>query len=108
MSGEVAGALRERVTIERRLDDRDALAGARGRYVYDGAAWVAVTPIVPAGLSAADSLHAMPRWRVTMRKRDGIDLRTRLVWRARLLAVRGVVSDPCEPAQMILTCEERR
>jgi head-tail adaptor len=105
---EFAGTLRERVTIERRLGNRDALGGASGAYAYDGAAWVAVSPLIPADLAAAGSLSAMPRWQVTMRKREGIDLKTRLVWRGRFLGVRGVVSDPRNPAQMVLTCEEKR
>jgi head-tail adaptor len=94
---EFAGTLRERVTIEQRLGNRDG-----------GQAWAAVSPLIPGDLAAADSLSAMPRWQVTMRKREGSDLRTRLVWRGRFLGVRGVVSDPRDPARMVLTCEEKR
>ncbi|RDV06080.1 head-tail adaptor protein [Sphingorhabdus pulchriflava] len=108
MSSEFLGMLRERVTIEHRLGNRDALGGASGRYAYDGAAWVAVSPLIPADLIAADSLSAMPRWQVTMRKREGIDLRTRLVWRGRFLGVRNIVSDPRDASRMVLTCEEAR
>jgi hypothetical protein len=53
-------------------------------------------------------LSAMPRWQVTMRKREGIDPRVRLTWRGKYLAVRQVVSDPREPAYLIATCEEVR
>jgi head-tail adaptor len=105
---EFAGTLRERVTIEQRLGNRDALGAAVGAYAYGGQVWAAVSPLIPADLAAADSLSAMPRWQVTMRKREGIDLRTRLVWRGRFLGVRGVVSDPRDPARMVLTCEEKR
>lgn len=91
---EFTGTLRERVTIERRLGNRDALAGASGRYAYEGGAWVAVSPLIPADMSIADSLSAMPRWQVTMRKREGIDQRTRLIWRGRFLGVRAIISDP--------------
>ena len=105
---EFSGTLRERVTIERRLGNRDALGGAVGAYAYDGAAWAAVSPLIPADLSVADSLSALPRWQVTMRKREGVDLKTRLVWRGRFLGVRNVVSDPRDPARMVLTCQEKR
>ena len=108
MSGEFLGMLRERVTIEHRLGNRDALGGASGRYAYDGAAWVAVSPLIPADLTAADSLSAMPRWQVTMRKREGVSPGTRLVWRGRFLAVRSGLSDPADPARMVLVCEEMR
>lgn len=108
MSGEFLGMLRKRVTIERRLGNRDALGGATGRYAYEGAAWVFVAPMMPADLTEADVLSAMPRWQVTMRKREGIDLRTRLVWRGRFLGVRNIISDPRDPVRMVLTCEEAR
>jgi head-tail adaptor len=105
---EFSGALKERVTIERRMGNRDALGGAVGAYAYDGAGWAAVAPLIPADLAAADSLSALPRWQVTMRKREGIDLRTRLVWRGRFLGVRTIISDPRDPARMVLTCQEAR
>jgi head-tail adaptor len=105
---ELSGTLRERVTIERRLGNRDAMGGAVGAYAYDGAAWAAVSPLIPADLAVADSLSALPRWQVTMRKREGIDLKTRLAWRGRFLNVRFVASDPRDPARMVLTCEEKR
>jgi head-tail adaptor len=108
MSSEFAGSLRERVLIETRLDNRDALGGANGKYAYSGEAWAALMPLVPADLRQADSLSALPRWQVTMRKREGIDPRVRLTWRGKYLAVRQVVSDPREPSQMVLTCEEIR
>ena len=105
---EFAGTLRERVVLETRLEARDARGGAIGKYNYDGVAWAALMPLVPGDLARADALSAMPRWQVTMRKREGVGLRTRLTWRGKYLAVRGMVSDPRQPAQMLLTCEEVR
>jgi hypothetical protein len=108
MSGELSGGLRERVILERRLDNRDGLAGAKVKYGYDGAAWTSVIPLIPAGLVVGDSLSALPRWQVTMRKREGVDQRTRLTWRRKYLAVRQAVSDPRDPSRMVLTCDEVR
>ena len=102
---EFAGALRERIVIEQR---RDSGAGTRAKWDYDGAVWAAVAPLVPADLVVADVLSALPRWRVTLRKREGISPATRIVWRGRYLKVRGIESDPRTPAQMILTTEEQR
>lgn len=106
--GEFAGALRERISIEQRRHERDVLAGAVRGYTYDGASWASVSPLAPGDVALADALSALPRWRVTMRKREGIGPATRIVWRGRFLAVRSVVSDPAEPAQMQLLCEEMR
>lgn len=108
MSGELAGTLRERVIIEQRVAQRDNLGGAKPKYAYGGEAWAALSPLVSADLTLADALSAMPRWHVTMRKREGVDLRSRLTWRGKYLAVRSVVSDPREPAFMVLACEELR
>lgn len=108
MSGEFAGALRERVVIETRMGTRDGRAGAVGSYRYDGQVWAAVSPLMPSDLTRADALSAMPRWRVTIRKREGLGLGTRLTWRGKYLAVRAALSDPQTPAQMQLTCEEVR
>jgi head-tail adaptor len=108
MSGELAGALRERIIIETRAGNRDSIAGATGKYIYAGEAWASLMPLVPASLTQADVLSAMPRWQVTMRKREGIDPRVRLTWRGKYLAVRQVISDPREPAYLIATCEEVR
>lgn len=108
MSGEFAGTLRERVRIEQRSSMRDGIGSVVGGYAHDGDVWAAVTPLVPGDLAQAASLSVMPRWRVTMRKREGISPGTRLTWRARYLSVRAVISDPQEPAQMQLTCEELR
>lgn len=107
MTSELAGALRERVTIESRLNQRDVIAGRIQRWRYDGAAWAAVDPVVPGDFNLADSLRNRPRWAVTMRKREGISASTRLVWRGRFLGVRAVISDPKEPSRMVLRCEEQ-
>ncbi len=108
MSAELAGSLRERVILETRIGTRDTVAGATGKYAYMGQAWASISPIIPAAVSQADALSAMPRWQVIIRKREGIDPRVRLTWRSKYLVVRGVISDPREPAYMILTCEEKR
>jgi head-tail adaptor len=105
---EFAGTLRERVVLETRLEVRDARGGATGKYSYDGVAWASLMPLVSGDLTRADALSALPRWQVTMRKREGVGMRTRLTWRGKYLTVRGVLSDPREPAQMVLTCEEVR
>jgi head-tail adaptor len=105
---EFAGTLRERVVLETRLEARDARGGATGGYSYDGVAWASLIPLMPSDLSRAEALSALPRWQVTIRKREGVGMRTRLTWRGKYLAVRGIVSDPREPAQMVITCEEVR
>ncbi len=108
MSGEFAGTLRERIIVENRIGNRDGYAGAVGTYRNDGQAWAAVSPLGPSDLTRADALSARPRWQVTMRKREGLGMGTRLTWRGKYLAVRSLASDPSFPARMQLVCEEVR
>ena len=105
---EFAGSLREQVILETRLESRDGRGGSTGHYRYDGLVWAALMPLVPADLSRADALSSLPRWQVTMRKREDVGMHTRLTWRGRHLAIRSLVSDPRQPAQILLTCEELR
>lgn len=105
---EFAGNLRERVLIETRVDSRDVRGRSNGKYVYEGVAWAALMPLAPSDFVRADALSALPRWQVTMRKRESVGMHTRLTWRGRHLAIRALVTDPREPAQMVLTCEELR
>ncbi|WP_430444100.1 phage head completion protein [Sphingorhabdus contaminans] len=105
---EFAGSLRERVLLETRLESRDGRGVAKARYVYEGVAWAALFPLMPSDLVRGDAISAMPRWQVTMRKREAVGMNTRLTWRGRYLAIRSIVTDPREPAQMVLTCEEQR
>jgi SPP1 family predicted phage head-tail adaptor len=105
---EFAGALRERISFEQRSEERDLLAGARSKWRYDGAVWAAVTPLGTGDAVIADSVSALPRWRVIIRRRDGIDLSSRIIWRGRYLNVRSVDQDPRQPEQMTLITEEQR
>lgn len=105
---EFAGTLRERVTFERRSDDRDLQGGAHGAWRYDGTAWAAIAPLAAGDERVADTLSALPRWRVTVRMRSGVDVASRIVWRERYLRVRAVEQDPRTPEQMVLITEEQR
>lgn len=108
MSGEFAGALNQRVTIEHRKPGRNGLGGGSRDYFYGGAVWASLMSLIPAGLEIGETLSALPRWTVRLRKREDISLATRLVWNGRFLMVRSILSDPAEPARFVLTCEEAR
>lgn len=106
MSGEFAGALRERVTLERPDPARDTLGGAVGGWLWQGAAWAAVSPASPGPPGEAGARAAMPRWTVTLRTRGDVMPGWRILWRARSLVVRAIADDGS--GRMTIEAEEAR
>lgn len=105
---EFAGTLRERVLIERPTDLRTPSA-------LQAAGWERVAQclaaIVAEGAGAeaeAMALSAMPRFRVTIRKRDGIGVGQRVIWGERAMMVKQRIDDPKLPDRILLRCEEMR
>ncbi len=108
MSGELAGALRERVTIFRRAGARDALGGASGGWAAIAAAWAAIVPDGAGDEVSGDALDAAPRWRVTLRAPAQATIGDRIGWGARMLRVRGRSDDPAARDRVMLAAEEVR
>lgn len=105
---EFAGTLSERITIER-------LVGARTPMGVQQTQWepvcrcLAAVALEGAGAeSEAQALSAMPKYRVTIRWREGIAIDQRLNWRGRLLMVRQLLDDPRARDRITMRCEEVR
>ncbi len=58
--------------------------------------------------SEAQALSAMPKFRVTIRQRDGIALDQRITWNSRKMMVRQLLNDPREKDRIVMRCEEVR
>ena len=108
MSAELAGRLRELVTLQRREDARDAIGGAAGGWRAIGDYRAAIEPRPAGPQEVADALDARPRWRVTLRAGSGARPGDRLAWRGRLIAVRAVTDDPATPERTLIEAEEER
>lgn len=106
VTGEFAGALRQRVRFERRLIAFDRLGGARGDWVIDGAGWARVTPLPAAPSSPLGA--GEDRWAVLIRARAALETETRLRWRDQLLRIVQVERDPRTPDRMRLICHAAR
>ena len=108
MSGEFAGTLKERVRIERPVATRtesglqqagwEPVATCRAAIVAEGAGPEA----------EGQALSAMPRFRVTIRRRDGISVGQRVVWGGRTMLVKQRIDNPRLPDRVLLHCEEVR
>lgn len=107
-NAEFAGTLRERVTIERPVSVRNAMGLQEPGWetVCNCLASVTLDSVGPE--SEAQALSAMPRYRVIIRARDGIELGNRVSWRGRSLAVRQLLDDPRQRDRISMRCEEVR
>lgn len=105
---EFAGTLKERVVIERPTDLRTA-SGLQTSGWEPVARCLAAIIAEGAGAEAeAMALSAMPRFRVTIRRRDGIAVGQRVSWGQRSLLVKQRIDDPQLPDRILLRCEEMR
>jgi head-tail adaptor len=108
MSAEFSGALAERIELQRRGAERDALGGAAGEWATFGSAWAAIEYERPGPATVADAADDSPLWRVTMRARDDLAVGDRLLWGGRILSVRSVERDPRRRDRLRLRAEEAR
>ena len=84
MSGtEFAGTLRERVLIEQPISTRNAMGLQEPGWETVCSCLASVSLESVGAESEAQALSAMPKYRVTIRTRDGIALDQRVTWNAR-------------------------
>jgi head-tail adaptor len=105
---EFAGTLRQRVSIERPTTTRtptgvqesgwEAVASCRAAVALEGVG----------AQSEGQAFSAMPKYRVTVRRRTGIAIDQRIRWDGRILMIRQLLDDPRFPDRMVMRCEEAR
>ena len=108
MSGEFAGTLKERILIERPSSERTAMGLSTSGW---GKVVTCLAAIEAEGVGAeaeGQALSAMPRFRLTIRWREGVAIDQRIQWRARILMVRQVMEDPRRRDRIVMRCEELR
>ena len=105
---EFAGTLRERVLIERPVSVRNemGLQEPGWEQVCRCLASVVLESVGPE--SEAQALSAMPRYRVTIRRRNRIAIDQRVGWNERKLMIRQLLDDPREKDRVTMRCEEVR
>ena len=105
---EFAGTLRERVVIEQPVSVRNTM-GLQEPGWQEVCRCLASITLANVGQQAeGQALSAMPRYRVTIRARDGIALDQRVSWSGRKLMVRQVLDDPRSKDRIAMLCEEVR
>lgn len=105
---EFAGTLRERIRIERPVDLRTTSGLQQPGWELVASCFAAIAADGAGPEAEAMSLSAMPRFRVTIRWRDGVAVGQRVSWGGRKMMVRQRIDDPKLPDRILLRCEEVR
>ena len=108
MTREFAGSLRERILIERPVTNRTAMGLQEDGWEKVCRALAAIEPDGAGTEAEAQALSAMPRFRVTMRPRDGVEVGQRIVWGKTQLMIRQLLLDSIQPDRVVLRCEQVR
>lgn len=108
MTGEFAGTLKQRIVIERPSTERTAMGLQTAGWEVVARALAAIEPEGVGAEAEAQALSAMPRFRVSIRPREGIAIDQRISWGRRRLMIRQMIDDPRRRDRLILRCEEVR
>lgn len=108
MNREFAGTLRERIVIERPVEERSAMGLSTGGWEQVASCRASIVPEGAGPEAEAMALSAMPRLRVTIRRRDDVAVGQRILWGSRVLMVRQAIDDPRLADRLVLRCEEAR
>ena len=105
---EFAGTLRERVVIDRPISTRNAMGLQEPGWEQVCRCLASVALESVGAESEGQALSAMPKYRVTIRRRDGVGLDQRIAWNSRYLMVRQLLDDPRTKDRITMRCEEVR
>ncbi|BBE32903.1 head-tail adaptor protein [Sphingosinicella microcystinivorans] len=105
MSGELAGALKERVAIG--VHTAGDAAGAAGDPVFGAPMWASVESETPVIGARAERLSAPARYTIVMRGEASAKVGDRLQWRGQALTVIAATRDPLRPDRILLRAEAR-
>ena len=105
---EFAGTLRERLVIERPISLRNEMGLQEPGWEEVCRCLGAVVLETIGPESEAQALSSMPKYRVTIRWREGVGLGQRIRWNGRSLMVRQLLDDPRAKDRIGMRCEEVR
>ena len=105
---EFAGTLSERIIVERPVGARTPMGVQQTEWEPLFTCLAAIVLEGAGAESEAMALSAMPRFRVTIRSRDGVAIDQRINWRGKLMMVRQMLDDPRTCDRIFMRCEEVR
>lgn len=105
---EFAGTLRERILIEQPVSVRNAMGLQEPDWEEICRCLASIALESVGQQSEGQALSAMPKFRVTIRWREGIAIDQRISWNGRKLMVRQLLDDPRTKDRITMRCEEVR
>jgi SPP1 family predicted phage head-tail adaptor len=100
--------LRERIVIEQRVSIRNEMGLQQPGWEEVCRCLASIALESVGAESEGQALSAMARYRLTIRRRDGIALDQRVSWNGRKLMVRQLLDDPRAKDRIAMRCEEVR
>jgi len=100
--------LRERIAIERQSTLRTATGLQVTGWETLARCLAAVTPDGAGSEVEGQALSAMARYRMTIRRRDGVGVGQRVRWDGRLFTIFQRIEEPRARDRLVLRCEEIR
>jgi head-tail adaptor len=105
---EFAGTLRERILVEQPISVRNAMGLQEPGWEEICRCLASIALESVGQQSEGQALSAMPKFRVTIRWREGIAIDQRISWNGRKLMVRQLLDDPRTKDRITMRCEEVR
>jgi len=108
MSGEFAGTLKDRIRIEKPVPSRTESGLQQAGWELVASCLAAIVAEGAGPEAEGQALSAMPRFKVTIRWREGVAVGQRVVWGERAMLVKQRIDDPMLRDRILLRCEEAR
>lgn len=105
---EFAGTLRERIVIERPVSVRNEMGLQQPGWEELCRCLASVALESVGAESEGQALSAMARFRIAIRRREGVALDQRISWNGRYFMVRQLLDDPRTKDRIVMRCDEVR
>jgi SPP1 family predicted phage head-tail adaptor len=102
-----AGELRHRITLQARPATKDGLGQESDAFADVATVWAKVEPLAGRELLTAQQVLATVTHKVTLRYRDGVTAKMRVLWGVRTFDVEVVLNLQEQDTELNLLCVER-
>lgn len=99
-----AGDLRQRVTIQRRVETPNSFGALERSWEDVATVWAAVEPLQGREFFASKEMYSEVQYRVRMRYREGVEPTMRVLWNGLALDIKAVIDVEARHRELQLMC----